>query len=208
MDYGSSVQSGDPFAVARAPSGSACRDCGSRVEITDGFCRTCGASDPAERENRGTARSAERPARGARATGNPVGLRVSGGLLVLAALLVGVGCRLPWISAWGLLGLAPPMEEIWPITVGAGLVGVLGLGAMAYGEGASRITWLLSLLVVAGMAVLTYPHYRGVTQEVTASGGEWGVSQGVGLWLVAVGIVTGLVASGAGWRAGARSGSR
>lgn len=200
--------SGDPFGMARTPSGSECRVCGGRVESTDGFCRTCGASDPAEPESRRALRVVQPPVRGARVAGDLAAPRVSGGLLVLAALLVGVGCRMPWVTAMGIIGLTPPMQEIWPITMGAGFIGILGLAALAQSGGVSRWTWLLSLLLAAGTAVLAYPHYQAVTEEVAASGGDFGVSQGVGLWLIGFGIVTALVASAAGWGAGAKSGSR
>jgi hypothetical protein len=100
------------------------------------------------------------------------------------------------------------MEEIWPIIAGAGVLGILGLTALAYDRQISRSAWLLSLLAAVGIAVLTYPHYQEVAQEVIASGSDSGVSQGTGLWLVAAGIVTALIASAAGWGVGAKSGSR
>ena len=185
-----------------------CRVCRCRVDAADGFCRTCGAPDPLEPKGRATPPPTRRSGQNAAASVDPGAFRVPGGMLALAGLLVGVGCGMPWITAMGMFGLTPPMEEIWPIIAGAGVLGILGLTALAYDRQISRSAWLLSLLAAVGIAVLTYPHYQEVAQEVIASGSDAGVSQGTGLWLVAAGIVTALIASAAGWGAGAKSGSR
>jgi hypothetical protein len=119
----------------------------------------------------------------------------------VAGLLIGAGCRMPWISAMGFFGLTPPLTEIWPIAVGAALVGVLGLTALAYTEQMSRVGWLLSFILVVGIGALTYPHYREIAEEIGASDPGFGVSQGLGLWLIAAGMIAGLIGSAGGWRA-------
>ena len=183
-----------------------CRVCRCRVDAADGFCRTCGAPDPLEPKGRATPPSPAGPGIARPPPSTRGAFRVPGGMLALAGLLVGVGCGMPWITAMGMFGLTPPIEEIWPIVAGAGVLGILGLTALAYDRQISRSAWLLSLLAAVGIAVLTYPHYREVAQEIITYGSDSGVSQGTGLWLVAAGIVTTLIASAAGWGAGAKSG--
>jgi hypothetical protein len=134
---------------------------------------------------------------------------VQGGILVLAALLVGVGCKLPWISADGMpflqAGITPPLNEIWPIAVGAALLLVLGLAAVADPERTSRAGWLIGLLVVVGIGALTYPHYRDITREISSYEPDFGISLGFGMWVIGIGIIAGLVGCASGWGSAARA---
>jgi hypothetical protein len=127
----------------------------------------------------------------------------------LAALLVGAGIKMPWISADGMpffqAGITPPLNEIWPIAVGAALVLVLGLAAVAEPNRLSRVGWLLGLVLIAGIGAFTWPHYRDITRELASYEPDFGISLGFGLWLVALGIIAGLVGCSSGWNATAKA---
>ena len=207
MSYSPLGVSGDPFSVAAAPPSQQCQICRGRIEGTDAFCRTCGAPGPAPtRFDRAAWVAPVQPSRAA--STQLSSFRAQGGLLAVAALLIGAGCKFPWISFDGLpfmqFGLAPPLNEIWPVAAGAALLGVLGLSAVANADRVSGGMWLMSLMVTVGIGAVMFPKYREITQSIVDSEPGMGVAHGLGLWLIAGGIIAGLIASAAGWSAASR----
>jgi len=207
MAYTPPVSSGDPFGPTTRTAVLKCQVCSGRVDTSDAFCRTCG-------EPPGTGISHAVPSGSVligttqEVTNRGVSsFRAQGAMLAVAALLIGAGCKFPWIGIDGMpltqVGLTPPLNEIWPVAAGAALLGLLGLSAAANAERVTGGTWLLSLFVTVGVTAAMFPKYRETTQAIIDADGI-GISHGLGLWLIAGGIIAALIASASGWSAASR----
>lgn len=205
MHYVPSVGSPDPFAPA---SGShlECEWCKVSVEVSDVFCRNCGEPGPAASIRERAIRAETRPSSISASSTGAVGRQSHGAILTFGALLIIAGCKFPWIAfdggPFGQLGVTPPFDEIWQVAAAAAFLAVLGLMLWANPPSGSGM-WVIALLATIGTAALMFPRYQEVTQAIVDADGM-GVTHGLGLWMVAGGIIACLVAGAAGQSATAR----
>ncbi len=207
MAYIPPGSSGDPFGSTTRTAVLKCQVCSGRVDASDAFCRTCG-----EPPGTGTSNALHSMAAMSNTTAEITSrgvssFRAQGSMLAVAALLIGAGLKFPWIAIDGMpsmqFGFTPPLNEIWPVAAGAALLGLLGLSVAANAERVTGGTWLLSLFVTVGVIAAMFPKYRETTQAIIDADGM-GISHGLGLWLIAGGIIAALIASASGWSAASR----
>ncbi|NQV06031.1 hypothetical protein HQ535_05735 [bacterium] len=197
---------GDPFAAPDGPGLQPCRLCRTRIDTSDGYCRVCGASDPGG----ANVQTRSRPASGAPIQRTAPARRQQyrsstpqGVVLGLGAILLVVGCKLPWLSANGFgfsMGLTPPFGEVWPVVAGGAILALIGTAAVTGALRLGTAGWLMGLLISIGVAGYMFPRYQDIT-EVISSGALFGVSHGPGLWMIGAGIAATLLACAGGLNA-------
>lgn len=185
--------------------GIACGHCNEPIDPFAAFCSSCGAPGPAN-PTRQPATSPPVAQRSPAAYYHHQRPDSHGWLLLVAGVAVVTGFFLPWITAQiplaGKVTVNGTDVEAWILLSGGSIVVLLALQILASGPGRSSYAWPLALLVALGSAGLTAASYQAVIYHLGALDNQ-GIrgNYGIGLWLIAAGLILAILASVGGWGA-------
>ena len=144
------------------------------------------------------------------AAGHQQSVRAHGWLLLAAGVAVVAGFFLPWITAQipfqGTVTANGTDLETWIPLGGGGILVLLALQTLTNEPVDTRYTWPLALLVALGTAIFSTASYQAVTDQLGALDNQ-GIrgDYGIGLWLIAAGILLSILAAIGGWGATRRA---
>ena len=182
-----------------------CTRCTRPIDPYTAFCSSCGAPGSANL----TQQSATPPPPARRppaAADHQQTVHAHGWLLLVAGVAVVAGFFLPWITAQvpfaGKVTANGTDLETWVSLGGGAILVLLALQTLTSEPAGTRTTWPLAFLVALGTAILSAVPYQAVTEQLGALNNQ-GIrgDYGIGLWLIAGGILLSILATVGGWGA-------